>query len=186
MALSKGSVRHQTGPLTVREQRGEPRCQLQDEDGQIADAHSISAGLNYPGIGPEHAWLHKQGRVEYVSISDDEALAAFQCRYRQEGLIPALESAYALAEVAKRAPTLPRDYLMAVNLSGRSRLPVAVGFGIRKAAQATEIGRFSDAVVVDSTLVEAIANAETRHGAIEAVYGLVRELAEGVRRAGNT
>ncbi|MCE8020408.1 tryptophan synthase subunit beta [Halomonas sp. MCCC 1A11036] len=92
---------------------------LQDEDGQIADAHSISAGLDYPGIGPEHAWLHEQGRVEYVSISDDEALAAFQCCCRQEGIIPALESAHALAEVAKRAPTLPRDHLMVVNLSGR-------------------------------------------------------------------
>ncbi|WP_010629795.1 tryptophan synthase subunit beta [Halomonas sp. KM-1] len=92
---------------------------LQDEDGQIIDAHSISAGLDYPGIGPEHAWLHEQGRVEYVSISDDEALAAFQLCCRQEGIIPALESAHALAEVAKRAATLPRDHLMVVNLSGR-------------------------------------------------------------------
>ncbi|MFW3613586.1 tryptophan synthase subunit beta [Billgrantia antri] len=92
---------------------------LQDEDGQITDAHSISAGLDYPGIGPEHAWLHEQGRVDYVSISDDEALAAFQLCCRQEGIIPALESAHALAEVAKRAPTLPRDHLMVVNLSGR-------------------------------------------------------------------
>ncbi|MCE8033332.1 tryptophan synthase subunit beta [Halomonas sp. MCCC 1A11057] len=92
---------------------------LQDEDGQIIDAHSISAGLDYPGIGPEHAWLHEHGRVEYVSITDDEALAAFQCCCRQEGIIPALESAHALAEVAKRAPTLPRDHLMVVNLSGR-------------------------------------------------------------------
>ncbi|SEF75849.1 tryptophan synthase subunit beta [Billgrantia desiderata] len=92
---------------------------LQDGDGQIVDAHSISAGLDYPGIGPEHAWLHEHGRVEYVSITDDEALAAFQCCCRQEGIIPALESAHALAEVAKRAPTLPRDHLMVVNLSGR-------------------------------------------------------------------
>ncbi|MCE8013236.1 tryptophan synthase subunit beta [Halomonas daqingensis] len=92
---------------------------LQDGDGQIVDAHSISAGLDYPGIGPEHAWLHEQGRVEYVSITDDEALAAFQCCCRQEGIIPALESAHALAEVAKRAPSLPRDHLMVVNLSGR-------------------------------------------------------------------
>ncbi|MDX5434731.1 MAG: tryptophan synthase subunit beta, partial [Halomonas sp.] len=92
---------------------------LQDGDGQIVDAHSISAGLDYPGIGPEHAWLHEHGRVEYVSITDDEALAAFQCCCRQEGIIPALESAHALAEVAKRAPSLPRDHLMVVNLSGR-------------------------------------------------------------------
>ncbi|MGQ4878678.1 tryptophan synthase subunit beta [Billgrantia sp. LNSP4103-1] len=92
---------------------------LQDEDGQIIDAHSISAGLDYPGIGPEHAWLHERGRVEYVSITDDEALEAFQSCCRQEGIIPALESAHALAEVAKRAPTLPGDHLMVVNLSGR-------------------------------------------------------------------
>ncbi|GHA86051.1 tryptophan synthase subunit beta [Modicisalibacter luteus] len=92
---------------------------LQDGDGQISDAHSISAGLDYPGIGPEHAWLHEQGRVDYVSVTDDEALEAFQVCCRQEGIIPALESAHALAEVAKRAPTLPHDHLMVVSLSGR-------------------------------------------------------------------
>ncbi|ASK20245.1 tryptophan synthase subunit beta [Halomonas sp. N3-2A] len=92
---------------------------LQNEDGQIIDAHSISAGLDYPGIGPEHAWLHEQGRVEYVSATDDEALEAFQICCRQEGIIPALETAHALAEVAKRAPQLPREHLMVVNLSGR-------------------------------------------------------------------
>ena len=92
---------------------------LQNEDGQIIDAHSISAGLDYPGIGPEHAWLHEQGRVEYVSATDDEALEAFQVCCRQEGIIPALETAHALAEVAKRAPMLPREHLMVVNLSGR-------------------------------------------------------------------
>ncbi|WP_447893858.1 tryptophan synthase subunit beta [Vreelandella sp. GE22] len=92
---------------------------LQDEDGQIIDAHSISAGLDYPGIGPEHAWLHEQGRVEYVSATDDKALEAFQICCQQEGIIPALETAHALAEVAKRAPTLPREHLMVVNLSGR-------------------------------------------------------------------
>ena len=77
---------------------------LQDEDGQIRDAHSISAGLDYPGIGPEHAWLHDLGRVEYVSITDREALDAFQLCSRQEGIIPALEPAHALAHVAKIAP----------------------------------------------------------------------------------
>lgn len=92
---------------------------LQNEDGQIIDAHSISAGLDYPGIGPEHAWLHEQGRVEYVSATDDEALEAFQVCCQQEGIIPALETAHALAEVAKRAPNLPREHLMVVNLSGR-------------------------------------------------------------------
>ncbi|MGL4316017.1 MAG: tryptophan synthase subunit beta [Pseudomonas sp.] len=92
---------------------------LQDDDGQIIDAHSISAGLDYPGIGPEHAWLHDIGRVEYTSVTDDEALAAFHQCCRLEGIIPALESAHALAEVFKRAPTLPKDHLMVVNLSGR-------------------------------------------------------------------
>lgn len=92
---------------------------LQDDDGQITDAHSISAGLDYPGIGPEHAWLHDVGRVEYTSVTDDEALAAFHRCCRLEGIIPALETAHALAEVFKRAPALPKDHLMVVNLSGR-------------------------------------------------------------------
>ena len=92
---------------------------LQNEDGQITDAHSISAGLDYPGIGPEHAWLHEQKRVDYVSATDDEALEAFQLCCRQEGIIPALETAHALAEVTKRAPTLPREHLMVINRSGR-------------------------------------------------------------------
>jgi tryptophan synthase beta chain len=92
---------------------------LQTEDGQIIDAHSISAGLDYPGIGPEHSWLHDLKRVEYVPISDDEALDAFQRLTRLEGIIPALESAHAIAEVTKRAPRLPKDHLVVVNLSGR-------------------------------------------------------------------
>ena len=92
---------------------------LQDGDGQITDAHSISDGLDYPGIGPEHAWLHEIKRVEYVSITDDEALAAFHITCRTEGIIPALETAHALAEAIRRAPTLPKDHLMVVCLSGR-------------------------------------------------------------------
>ncbi|TWI57543.1 tryptophan synthase beta chain [Pseudomonas duriflava] len=92
---------------------------LQDDDGQITDAHSISAGLDYPGIGPEHAWLHDVKRVEYVPINDDEALEAFHATCRLEGIIPALESAHALAEAYKRAPTLPKDHIMIVCLSGR-------------------------------------------------------------------
>jgi tryptophan synthase beta chain len=92
---------------------------LQDEDGQIRDAHSISAGLDYPGIGPEHAWLHDRGRVEYVSITDREALDAFQLMSRLEGIIPALEPAHALAHVAKLAPDLPPDHLIVMNLCGR-------------------------------------------------------------------
>jgi tryptophan synthase beta chain len=92
---------------------------LQDEDGQIKEAHSISAGLDYPGIGPEHSWLHDIGRVEYVSATDQEALAAFQLCTRTEGIIPALEPAHALAHVAKIAPTTPRDSIILMNLCGR-------------------------------------------------------------------
>ncbi len=92
---------------------------LQDDDGQIIDAHSISAGLDYPGIGPEHAWLHSIGRVQYTAITDDEALDALHLCCRLEGIIPALESAHALAEAFKQAPTLPKNHLMVVNLSGR-------------------------------------------------------------------
>lgn len=92
---------------------------LQDDDGQIIDAHSISAGLDYPGIGPEHAHLHDVRRVEYVPINDDEALKAFHQTCRLEGIIPALESAHALAEAYKRAPHLPKDHLMVICLSGR-------------------------------------------------------------------
>ena len=92
---------------------------LQDDDGQITDAHSISAGLDYPGIGPEHAWLHEQGRVEYVSVTDGEALDAFQLCSRLEGIIPALEPAHALAHVVKIAPELPADHILVMNMCGR-------------------------------------------------------------------
>ncbi len=92
---------------------------LMDGDGQIQDAHSISAGLDYPGIGPEHAWLHETGRVTYLSATDEEALEAFQVLSRMEGIIPALETAHALAKVMEHAPKRPRDHLMVVNLSGR-------------------------------------------------------------------
>ncbi|MFO1261449.1 MAG: tryptophan synthase subunit beta [Sphingomonadaceae bacterium] len=92
---------------------------LQDEDGQITDAHSISAGLDYPGIGPEHAWLHESGRARYISVTDDEALEAFQKLCRLEGIIPALESAHALAALEKLAPEMGKDKIIVVNLSGR-------------------------------------------------------------------
>jgi tryptophan synthase beta chain len=92
---------------------------LQDEDGQITEAHSISAGLDYPGIGPEHAWLHDAGRVEYVSATDKEALESFQLCSRLEGIIPALEPSHALAHVLRLAPTLPRDHLLVMNMCGR-------------------------------------------------------------------
>ena len=92
---------------------------LMDEDGQINEAHSISAGLDYPGIGPEHAWLNDIKRVKYLSATDEEALAAFQLCSRLEGIIPALEPAHALARVMNLAPEKPADHLMVVNLSGR-------------------------------------------------------------------
>jgi tryptophan synthase beta chain len=107
---------------------------LQDDDGQIHDAHSISAGLDYPGIGPEHAWLHDVGRVQYVSITDREALEAFQLCSRLEGIIPALEPAHALAHVAKIAPdAAERNHPARHELCGRgdkddsSPSPAALG-----------------------------------------------------------
>jgi len=92
---------------------------LQDEDGQIIETHSVSAGLDYPGVGPEHAWLKDTLRAEYVGITDAEALKAFHDLCRLEGIIPALESSHALAYAAKLAPTLPKDKILLVNLSGR-------------------------------------------------------------------
>ncbi|MFQ3595514.1 MAG: tryptophan synthase subunit beta, partial [Sphingomonadaceae bacterium] len=92
---------------------------LQDADGQIRDAHSISAGLDYPGIGPEHAWLHAIGRVTYASVTDMEALEAFQLLARTEGILPALEPAHALAHVAKIAPGMAADRILLMNLCGR-------------------------------------------------------------------
>jgi tryptophan synthase beta chain len=92
---------------------------LMDDDGQIEEAHSISAGLDYPGIGPEHAWLNDMGRVQFLSATDDEAVAAFQLVSKLEGIIPALEPAHALARVCDLAPQKPKDHLMVVNLSGR-------------------------------------------------------------------
>ena len=92
---------------------------LMDDDGQIAEAHSISAGLDYPGIGPEHAWLHDVGRVNYLSATDEEALAAFRLCCELEGIIPALEPAHALAKVMEIAPERPRDHLLVMNMCGR-------------------------------------------------------------------
>ncbi len=92
---------------------------LQNDDGQILEGHSVSAGLDYPGVGPEHSWLRDTGRVEYVPILDDEALEAFQLCTRTEGIIPALESAHAIAQAMKMAPQMGKDQIMIVNLSGR-------------------------------------------------------------------
>jgi len=92
---------------------------LQDDHGQVATTHSISAGLDYPSIGPEHAYLHDAGRVEYVSVSDSEALEAFQLLSKLEGIIPALESSHAVAHAIKVAREMKRDQVIVVNLSGR-------------------------------------------------------------------
>ena len=107
---------------------------LQDDDGQIIEAHSISAGLDYPGIGPEHAWLHDIGRVQYVSATDREALDAFQLCSKLEGIIPALEPAHALAHVARIAPKLPQEHIILMNLCGRGDkdvFTVADALGVR-------------------------------------------------------
>jgi len=107
---------------------------LQDADGQIEEAHSISAGLDYPGIGPEHSWLHEIGRVEYAAVTDEEALDAFQLCTRTEGIIPALEPAHALAQVKKLAPTLDPERIILMNLCGRGDkdiFTVAEHLGVR-------------------------------------------------------
>jgi len=92
---------------------------LQDANGQITETHSVSAGLDYPGVGPEHAWLKDSKRAEYVAITDEEALHAFHVLCRTEGIIPALESAHAVAHAMKMAPSMPKDAILLVNLSGR-------------------------------------------------------------------
>jgi tryptophan synthase beta chain len=102
---------------------------MQDADGQVLETHSISAGLDYPGVGPEHSYLKDSGRAEYVGITDDEALAAFHRLCRTEGIIPALESAHALAYATKLAPTLARDAILLVNLSGRGDKDMATVAG---------------------------------------------------------
>jgi tryptophan synthase beta chain len=99
---------------------------LQDESGQIAMTHSVSAGLDYPSIGPEHAWMRDTGRAEYVAASDAEALAALSLLAKTEGIIPALESAHAVAEVAKRAPAMKRSQVVVVNVSGRGDKDIGI------------------------------------------------------------
>jgi tryptophan synthase beta chain len=92
---------------------------MEDTNGQIIETHSISAGLDYPGVGPEHAWLKDTGRAEYVAVTDSEALDAFHRLTRTEGIIPALETSHAIAQVIKMAPTMSKDQSILVNLSGR-------------------------------------------------------------------
>jgi tryptophan synthase beta chain len=117
-----GTGRH-AAPLTANAKigvlHGNRTYLMQDENGQIIETHSISAGLDYPGVGPEHSWLKDSGRVEYVAVTDDEALEAFHVLCHLEGIIPALESSHALAQAVKIAPTLGKDKLLLVNLSGR-------------------------------------------------------------------
>jgi tryptophan synthase beta chain len=106
---------------------------LQDEMGQIRETHSIAAGLDYPGVGPEHAWLKDTGRADYVSVTDDEALEALKTLSQTEGIIPALESSHAVAYAVKLAPTLSREQVIVVNLSGRGDKDmgtVAKAFGV--------------------------------------------------------
>ena len=112
---------------------------LQDDDGQILEGFSISAGLDYPGIGPEHAWLYEIGRANYVSITDVEALEAFQLSCEMEGIIPALEPSHALAHVMKIAPTLPKDHLLVMNMCGRGDKDI---FTVAKAL-GFEMGEFA-------------------------------------------
>ena len=98
---------------------------MQDRDGQIDDAHSISAGLDYPGIGPEHAYLHEIGRIDYVSATDDEALEAFQLLCKTQGIIPALESAHGVSFACKLAKEMTKEQIIVVNLSGRGDKDIA-------------------------------------------------------------
>jgi tryptophan synthase beta chain len=116
-ALGEHAARFSGGALGVL--HGTRTLVLQDADGQIAATHSVSAGLDYPAIGPEHVWLHDRGRVEYTSATDDEAIDAFHLLAATEGILPALESAHAVAETIKRAPRLGPKKLVLVNLSGR-------------------------------------------------------------------
>jgi len=117
-----GSGEH-AAPLTANAKvgvlHGNKTYLMQDENGQIIETHSISAGLDYPGVGPEHCWLKDSGRAQYAAINDDEALAAFNSLCRFEGIIPALESSHAVAHAAKIAPTMAKDKVLLVNLSGR-------------------------------------------------------------------
>jgi tryptophan synthase beta chain len=115
--LGEHAARFDGGSLGIL--HGTRTLVLQDQEGQVAGTHSVSAGLDYPAVGPEHVWLHEQGRIEYTRASDAEAMAAFHRFARTEGILPALESAHALAEAIKRAPALGKDRIVLVNLSGR-------------------------------------------------------------------
>jgi tryptophan synthase beta chain len=123
IVVNRHAARFQGGSIGVLQ--GTRSFILQDEAGQIQLTHSVSAGLDYAAVGPEHAWLREQGRAEYTYATDDAALAAFQRLARLEGIIPALESSHAIAEVIRRAPTMSPQQLIIVNLSGRGDKDVA-------------------------------------------------------------
>ena len=135
IASGKHAARFQEAKVGVL--HGTRTYLLADEHGQIRETHSVSAGLDYPAVGPEHAWLHDQGRVEYVFATDDEALAAFRELASAEGILPALESAHALAHARKLAPCLAPDDLLLVNLSGRGDKDVQVVIGLDPALSPT-------------------------------------------------
>jgi tryptophan synthase beta chain len=133
IGVEAGGRGHALGDHAARFQGGSPGVLqgtfsylLQDQNGQIANTHSVSAGLDYPSIGPEHAWLKDSGRAEYVSASDAEALAACTLLSRTEGIIPALESAHAVAEVMKRAPKMKKSEVVIVNISGRGDKDIGI------------------------------------------------------------
>jgi tryptophan synthase beta chain len=117
IATGKHSASISAGSVGVL--HGSKSYLLQDDGGQIREAHSVAAGLDYPGVGPEHSWFKKTGRADYVSVEDGEALAAFRTLCTTEGIIPAMESAHAIAYAMKLAPTLERDKIIVINLSGR-------------------------------------------------------------------
>jgi tryptophan synthase beta chain len=119
LGVATGKHSASIGAGSVGVLHGNKTFLLQDEQGQIAHDHSISAGLDYPGVGPEHAWLHETGRAEYVSVTDDEALQAFRLLIELEGIMPALESAHAVAQALKTAATMGPDQAILVCLSGR-------------------------------------------------------------------
>ena len=133
IGVEAGGRGHKLGDHAARFEGGGPGVLqgtyswvLQDPGGQIALTHSVSAGLDYPAIGPEHAWLHDQGRAEYVSATDAEALEALKLLARTEGIIAALESAHAVAELVKRAPQMPKDNIVIVNISGRGDKDIGI------------------------------------------------------------
>jgi tryptophan synthase beta chain len=119
MGLEPGKQAASLSAGTVGVRNGNRSYLMLDANGQIQDTHSISAGLDYPGVGPEHAWLKDSGRAQYVAVTDNEALEAFHALCRYEGIIPALESSHAVAYAMKIAPTMRKDQILLVNLSGR-------------------------------------------------------------------